>query len=106
SLFTPTPPTYIHSLSLHDALPILKPIQLRQAVASGEVRMQHRTLKLIESEAIAKGNVLATARIAGIMAAKKTGELIPLCHPLPIDRKSTRLNSSHEWISYAVFCLK
>ena len=62
----------------------LKPIQLRQAVASGEVRMQHRTLKLIESEAIAKGNVLATARIAGIMAAKKTGELIPLCHPLPI----------------------
>jgi len=61
-----------------------KPIALREAVARGEIRLQRATLDLIESNRIAKGNVLATARIAGIQAAKKTGELIPLCHPLPI----------------------
>lgn len=61
-----------------------KPVVLREAVARGEIRLQPATLKLIESNAIAKGNVLATARLAGIQAAKKTGELIPLCHPLPI----------------------
>jgi cyclic pyranopterin monophosphate synthase len=56
----------------------------REAVASGEIRMQKATLRLIESQTIAKGNVLAAARLAGILAAKKTGELIPLCHPLPL----------------------
>ena len=61
-----------------------KSVQLRQAVARGEVRLQKSTLELIQSDKIAKGNVLATARIAGIQAAKRTGELIPLCHPLPI----------------------
>lgn len=57
---------------------------LREAVARGEIHLQKQTLAMIESDQIAKGNVLATARIAGIQAAKKTGELIPLCHPLPI----------------------
>ena len=61
-----------------------KPVQLREAVARGEIQLQPATLALIEQNQIAKGNVLATARLAGIMAAKKTGELIPLCHPLPI----------------------
>ena len=61
-----------------------KPIMLREAVARGEIRLQRETLKLIESQKITKGNVLATARVAGISAAKKTGELIPLCHPLPL----------------------
>jgi cyclic pyranopterin phosphate synthase len=61
-----------------------KPVLKREAVASGEIRLQKATLKLIQKQAIAKGNVLAAARLAGIMAAKKTGELIPLCHPLPI----------------------
>ena len=61
-----------------------KLIQRREAVASGEIRLQRTTIDLIESQAVAKGNVLATARLGGIMAAKKTGELIPLCHPLPI----------------------
>lgn len=61
-----------------------KPILLREAVARGEIHLQKETLELIESQKIAKGNVLATARIAGIQAAKKTGELIPLCHPLPL----------------------
>jgi cyclic pyranopterin phosphate synthase len=61
-----------------------KPPYLREAVATGEIRLLSRTLALIKSQEIAKGNVLATARLAGILAAKKTGDLIPLCHPLPI----------------------
>lgn len=61
-----------------------KPVVLREAVARGEIRLRRSTLDLIQSSQIAKGNVLATARIAGIQAAKKTGELVPLCHPLPI----------------------
>jgi cyclic pyranopterin phosphate synthase len=61
-----------------------KPVQLREAIAAGEILLQPATLELIERNQIAKGNVLASARLAGIMAAKKTGELIPLCHPLPI----------------------
>ena len=61
-----------------------KPVQLREAIARGEIRLKATTLDLISSDKIAKGNVLATARVAGIQAAKKTGELIPLCHPLPI----------------------
>ncbi|MDZ4277976.1 MAG: cyclic pyranopterin monophosphate synthase MoaC, partial [Dehalococcoidia bacterium] len=54
----------------------------REAVALGEVRMQPETLALIVSGGLAKGDVIATARLAGIMAAKRTHELIPLCHPL------------------------
>ena len=61
-----------------------KPVLLREAVARGEIRLARTTLKLIEASRIAKGNVLATARLAGILAAKRTGELIPLCHPLPL----------------------
>jgi cyclic pyranopterin monophosphate synthase len=61
-----------------------KPKLERVAVARGEIRLQPATLDLIEGHGVAKGNVLATARIAGIQAAKRTGELIPLCHPLPI----------------------
>ena len=62
----------------------VKPVALRQAVARGEIRLQNATLKLIQSHEIAKGNVLASARLAGIMAAKKTSDLIPLCHPLQL----------------------
>ena len=61
-----------------------KPVSQREAVARGEIRLQKSTVALIQKNKIAKGNVLATARIAGILAAKKTGDLIPLCHPLPI----------------------
>ncbi|SVB87219.1 uncharacterized protein METZ01_LOCUS240073 [marine metagenome] len=61
-----------------------KPVQQRTAVARGEIRMAKETLKLIRGDKIAKGNVLATARIAGIQGAKRTGDLIPMCHPLPI----------------------
>ena len=61
-----------------------KPVLLREAVACAEIRLQKETLNLIDSQTIAKGNVLSAARLAGIMGAKKTGELIPLCHPLPL----------------------
>src|SRR5262245_53986340 len=57
---------------------------LRQARASGLVRMAPATAALIRDKGLAKGDVLEVARLAGIMAAKRTGELIPLCHPLPI----------------------
>ncbi|HWI59025.1 MAG TPA: cyclic pyranopterin monophosphate synthase MoaC [Bacillota bacterium] len=61
-----------------------KPVMFREAVARGEIRLHKETLRIIESQTVAKGNVMAAARLAGILAAKKTGELIPLCHPLPL----------------------
>jgi cyclic pyranopterin phosphate synthase len=61
-----------------------KPETLRLARASGRIRMEPATLQLIRDRRLAKGDVLEVARLAGIMAAKRTGELIPLCHPLPI----------------------
>ncbi len=61
-----------------------KPETQRTARASGRVRMAAATLRLIRERGLAKGDVLEVARLAGIMAAKRTGELIPLCHPLPI----------------------
>lgn len=67
-----------------------KKTSAREAVARGEIRLLPTTLALIESNQVAKGNVLATARIAGILAAKRTGELIPLCHPLPITHCEVR----------------
>ena len=59
-----------------------KPDELRTAAASGRIDLLPATVALIEGNAIAKGNVLATARLAGIMAAKRTSDLIPLCHTL------------------------
>lgn len=56
----------------------------RRAVATGRITMSHRAAAAIGAGDVPKGDVLAAARIAGIMAAKRTGELIPLCHPLPI----------------------
>ncbi len=62
-----------------------KPTTVRQAQAEGFVLMQPATLRAIADESLPKGEALNTARIAGIMAAKRCGELIPLCHPLPIE---------------------
>ena len=59
-----------------------KPLTKREAVATGHVRMAHETLAIIRNGDAKKGDVLGTARLAGIMAAKRTHELIPLCHPL------------------------
>ncbi|MBI3784852.1 MAG: cyclic pyranopterin monophosphate synthase MoaC [Deltaproteobacteria bacterium] len=61
-----------------------KPVTQREAVARAVVKMAPSTLRLIQRGGIAKGEVLAVARVAGIMAAKRTAEIIPMCHPLPI----------------------
>jgi cyclic pyranopterin phosphate synthase len=61
-----------------------KPALRRHAVARGEIHLQKGTVAAIEKDRVAKGDVFAAARIAGIMAAKNTGALIPLCHPLPL----------------------
>jgi cyclic pyranopterin phosphate synthase len=63
-----------------------KPDTLRVGIASGAIEMLAQTLKIIESGSAKKGDVLGIARVAGIMAAKKTSELIPLCHPLALTR--------------------
>lgn len=62
-----------------------KPVTERVAVASATLVMRPATLRRIERGGIAKGEVLAVARVAGIMAAKRTADLIPLCHPLPVE---------------------
>ena len=61
-----------------------KPLSARTAIAKGKIRLQRETIELISKDQIAKGNVFATARIAGIQAAKETAHLIPLCHTLPL----------------------
>jgi cyclic pyranopterin phosphate synthase len=61
-----------------------KPVTERTAVARGEVQLKPETLELVRQGLLKKGDVLTVAQIAGIMAAKRTAELIPLCHPLPL----------------------
>src|SRR2546428_6866547 len=61
-----------------------KPMSARTAIAKGKIKLQRDTLDLISKDRIAKGNVFATARVAGIQAAKQTPNLIPLCHTLPL----------------------
>lgn len=68
-----------------------KPVTQRVAVAGGRIRMSVEALAAIRDGSAKKGDVLATARIAGIMAAKKTSELIPLCHPIAISKVSVEL---------------
>jgi cyclic pyranopterin phosphate synthase len=62
-----------------------KPVQARVATAEGELVCQPATIALLRAQALPKGDVLAAARLAGILAAKRTDELIPLCHGLPLD---------------------
>lgn len=70
-----------------------KPSTARVAVARGEVRMSAATLARVTEGRADKGDVLGVARLAGIMAAKRTADLIPLCHPLPISRVALRLEA-------------
>lgn len=63
-----------------------KPEVIREATASGTIKLKPETIKLVKEGKIAKGDPLYTARIAGILAAKKTSEIIPLCHPLPLTK--------------------
>ena len=69
----------IHMVDVSD-----RPVTVREAVARGRVRLLPQTVQLIETNQVSKGSVLEVAKIAGIMAAKQTPQLIPLCHPLPM----------------------
>ncbi len=62
-----------------------KPVTERRAVAYGEIRAATDTIRKISADEMGKGDVLTTAKIAGISAAKRTGDLIPMCHPIPLD---------------------
>src|SRR5512139_633883 len=73
-----------------------KPDTPRVAIARGEVHLTPETLQLILTGGVPKGDVFATARIAGIMGAKKTSESIPLCHPLPLTHLSVDLTGRVE----------
>ena len=68
----------------------------REAVAEGRVIMQPKTLAIVRQGDAKKGDVLGAARIAGIMAAKRTHELIPLCHPLPISQDRSRSDAGRQ----------
>lgn len=73
-----------------------KPLSKRRAVAHGKIRLQRKTLDLIARDKIVKGNVFATARVAGIQAAKQTAQLIPLCHTLPLSEVRIDIVASKE----------
>lgn len=75
-----------------------KPIVARKAQAYGFISLSKETLRKIKGDEIAKGNVLATARIAGIQAAKKTAELIPLCHPLLLEHVEISFDQNEKGI--------
>ncbi len=73
-----------------------KPLSVRTAVAMGKIWLRSETLDLISKDQMVKGNVLATARIAGIQAAKQTAQLIPLCHTLPLGEVKIDIVASNE----------
>src|SRR5205814_5792341 len=73
-----------------------KPLSVRTAVAIGKIRLRSKTLDLISKDQMVKGSVLATARIAGIQAAKQTAQLIPLCHTLPLGEVKIDIVASNE----------
>jgi cyclic pyranopterin phosphate synthase len=79
-----------------------KPATKREAVAGGQIRMGSETLAIIEAGNAPKGDVLATARLAGIMAAKQTAQLIPLCHPLPLHKISVEITADYQLPGYQI----
>lgn len=76
----------------------------REAVASGRISMTAEAARAIRDGAVAKGDVLAVARVAGIMAAKKTADLIPLCHPLPLSRVTLDLAPDDSGVTVTATC--
>lgn len=79
-----------------------KTATIRQAVAVGQVRMLPVTFATIQAGNVPKGDVLATARLAGIMAAKQTANLIPLCHPLPIQKVEVQISPDEQLPGYQI----
>lgn len=80
-----------HMVDIHH-----KNVTTREATASARILMQHNVLDLLEQASAKKGDVLAVARVAGIMAAKKTSDLIPLCHPLALSKVAIEFELNHE----------
>jgi len=76
-----------------------KPLSARVAIASGQIKVKPETVNAITQNQIAKGNVFAAAQIAGIQAAKRTAELIPLCHPLPLSDIDVEFETNAEVIT-------
>ena len=76
-----------------------KPLSTRVAIASGQIKVKLETINAITHNQIAKGNVFAAAQIAGIQAAKRTAELIPLCHPLPLSDIDVEFETNAEVIT-------
>ncbi|MEM9215107.1 MAG: cyclic pyranopterin monophosphate synthase MoaC [Cyanobacteria bacterium P01_F01_bin.150] len=79
-----------------------KPVTARTAIALGHIRMLPETLAKIETGNAPKGDVLGTARLAGIMAAKQTANLIPLCHPLPIKKVNIQITADDSLPGYKI----
>ncbi|MEB3355245.1 MAG: cyclic pyranopterin monophosphate synthase MoaC [Synechococcales bacterium] len=79
-----------------------KAVTARRAIASGQVRMQPETLAAIQAGNAPKGDVLGTARLAGIMAAKQTAQLIPLCHPLPLKKVEVQITADPNLPGYVI----
>ena len=79
-----------------------KKITRRQAIATGKIKMSANTLATIEAGNAPKGDVLGTAKIAGIMAAKQTANLIPLCHPLPIHKIEVNITPDRDLPGYNI----
>lgn len=79
-----------------------KPVTSRRATARGQVRCKRETLDLVLAGKTPKGSVLTTAELAGIMAAKKTADLIPLCHPLPLSKVAVAITPDHDLPGFQV----
>jgi cyclic pyranopterin monophosphate synthase len=79
-----------------------KSVSVREAIATGKVIMSDKTLKQIREGNTPKGDILATAKIAGIMAAKQTAQLIPLCHPLPLQKIDINITANEDLPGYDI----
>jgi cyclic pyranopterin phosphate synthase len=79
-----------------------KPVTQRQAIAKGQIVMKPETLKAIEAGNAPKGDVVTTAKLAGIMAAKQTAQLIPLCHPLPLSKITIEIQPDRQLPGYQI----
>jgi cyclic pyranopterin phosphate synthase len=75
----------------------VKPVSARRAVAEGRVTMSAAAFEAVQDSTIAKGDVLAVAELAGVTGAKRTADLIPLCHPLPLDQVTVEVRLREEW---------
>ncbi len=75
-----------------------KPVQRRRAVALARLQCAADTVRALEAQALPKGDVLVVAQVAGIQAAKRTADLIPLCHPLPLDQVAVRFRVGRDYV--------